>query len=78
MQKNMKRHLTEKEAREKCLAVYTEKIVCMWDGKQKFDFFGMHHRRMIMETRWENRVKEIYQYPNPKSNERDEIKYDKR
>lgn len=57
MQKNMKRHLTEKEAREKCLAVYTEKIVCMWDGKQKFDFFGMHHRRMITETRWENRVR---------------------
>ena len=55
-----------------------EKIVCMWEGKAGFDFLGMHYRHMITEIRWENRVKETYQYPNQKSNEKDEIKYNKR
>ena len=27
------------------------KIVSMWDGKEGFDFLGMHHRRMTTETR---------------------------
>ena len=26
------------------------KIVSMWDGKEGFDFLGMHHRRMTTET----------------------------
>ena len=26
------------------------KIVCMWDGKEGFDFLGIHHRRMLTET----------------------------
>lgn len=26
------------------------KIVSMWDGKEGFDFLGMHHRRMTIET----------------------------
>lgn len=27
------------------------KIICMWDGKEGFDFLGMHHGRMTTETR---------------------------
>ena len=26
------------------------KIVSMWDGKEGFDFLGMHHKRMTTET----------------------------
>ena len=26
------------------------KIVSMWDGKEEFDFLGMHHRRMTRGT----------------------------
>ena len=43
------------------------KIVCMWDGKEGFDFLGMHHRRMITETRQGNRFQETYQYPSRKA-----------
>ena len=43
------------------------KIVCMWDGKEGFDFLGMHHRRMTTETRQGNRFQETYQYPSRKA-----------
>ena len=43
------------------------KIVCMWDGKEGFDFLGMHHRRMITETRQGKRFQETYQYPSQKA-----------
>lgn len=43
------------------------KIVCMWDGKEGFDFLGMHHRRMTSETRQGQKFKETYQYPNKKA-----------
>lgn len=39
------------------------KIVCMWDGKEGFDFLGMHHRRMTTETRQGKTIQETYQYP---------------
>ena len=39
------------------------KIVCMWDGKEGFDFLGMHHRRMTTETRQGRTFQETYQYP---------------
>lgn len=43
------------------------KIVCMWDGKEGFDFLGMHHRRMTTETRNGNMFQETYQYPCKKA-----------
>ena len=43
------------------------KIVCMWDGKEGFDFLGMHHRRMTTETRQGNTFQETYQYPSRKA-----------
>ncbi|MCR1984872.1 group II intron reverse transcriptase/maturase [Blautia coccoides] len=43
------------------------KIVCMWDGKEGFDFLGMHHRRMARETRKGQIFKETYQYPSKKA-----------
>lgn len=43
------------------------KIVCMWDGKEGFDFLGMHHRRMNTETKQGQIFKETYQYPSKKA-----------
>ena len=43
------------------------KIVCMWDGKEGFDFLGMHHRRMTTETRQGSKFQETYQYPSRKA-----------
>ncbi len=43
------------------------KIVCMWDGKEGFDFLGMHHRRMKTETGQGNTFQETYQYPSRKA-----------
>ena len=43
------------------------KIVCMWGGKEGFDFLGMHHRRMTSETRQRKRYQETYQYPSRKA-----------
>ena len=43
------------------------KIVCMWDGKEGFDFLGMQHRRITTETRQGNRFQETYQYPSRKA-----------
>ena len=43
------------------------KIVCMWDGKEGFDFLGMHHKRMTSETRQRKRYQETYQYPSRKA-----------
>lgn len=43
------------------------KVVCMWDGKEGFDFLGMHHRRMTSETRNGGTFKETFQYPSKKA-----------
>ena len=43
------------------------KIVCMWDGKEGFDFLGMHHRRITTETRQGRTFQETYQYPSRKA-----------
>ena len=43
------------------------KIVCMWDGKEGFEFLGMHHRRMTTETRQGRTFQETYQYPSRKA-----------
>lgn len=43
------------------------KVVCMWDGKEGFDFLGMHHRRMTTETRQGSTFQETYQYPSRKA-----------
>lgn len=43
------------------------KIVSMWDGKEGFDFLGMHHRRMTTETSKGRLYKETYQYPSRKA-----------
>lgn len=43
------------------------KIVCMWDGKEGFDFLGLHHRRMMSETSKGATYKETFQYPSKKA-----------
>lgn len=43
------------------------KVVCMWDGKEGFDFLGLHHRRMTSETRRGGTFKETFQYPSRKA-----------
>ena len=43
------------------------KIVSMWDGKEGFDFLGMHHRRMTTKTSKGQLYKETYQYPSRKA-----------
>ena len=43
------------------------KIVSMWNGKEGFDFLGMHHRRMTTETSKGQLYKETYQYPSRKA-----------
>ena len=43
------------------------KIVSLWDGKEGFDFLGMHHRRMTTETSKGQLYKETYQYPSRKA-----------
>jgi len=43
------------------------KIVSMWNGKEEFDFLGMHHRRMTTETSKGQLYKETYQYPSRKA-----------
>ncbi len=43
------------------------KIVCLWGGKEGFDFLGMHHRRFT-KTRKDGRpYGELYQYPCKKA-----------
>ena len=37
------------------------------DGKEGFDFLGMHHRRMTTETSKGQLYKETYQYPSRKA-----------
>jgi group II intron reverse transcriptase/maturase len=43
------------------------KIVCMWDGKEGFDFLELHHRRMVTETSKGVTFKETFQYPSKKA-----------
>ena len=43
------------------------KIISVWDGKEGFDFLGMHHRRMTTETRKGQLYKETHQYPSRKA-----------
>lgn len=43
------------------------KVVCMWDGKEGFDFLGLHHRRMTSETRSGGTFKKTFQYPSRKA-----------
>lgn len=43
------------------------KIVCMWDGKEGFDFLGMHHRRMKDETGNGKYYNKTFQFPSKKS-----------
>lgn len=46
------------------------KLVSMWDGKEGFDFLGMHHRRMESETSTGAKYKETFQYPSKKAMKR--------
>ena len=39
----------------------------MWDGKEGFDFLGLHHRRMVSETSKGATYKETFQYPSKKA-----------
>ena len=39
----------------------------MWDGKEGFDFLGLHHRRMTSETRSGGTFQETFQYPSRKA-----------
>lgn len=52
------------------------KIVSMWDGKEGFDFLGLHHRRKTTETSKGQKFQETHQFPSQKSMQkmRDNIK----
>ncbi|MFY9592642.1 MAG: group II intron reverse transcriptase/maturase [Bacteroidales bacterium] len=43
------------------------KLVSMWDGKEGFDFLGMHHRRISGFTREGIRYYTTYQFPSNKA-----------
>lgn len=43
------------------------KLVPMWDGKEGFDFLGMHHRRISGFTREGIRYYTVYQFPTDKA-----------
>lgn len=43
------------------------KVISMWDGKEGFDFLGLHHRRMTSETKSGKTFKETFQYPSRKA-----------
>lgn len=46
------------------------KLISMWDGKEGFDFLGMHHRRIESETSTGARYKTTFQYPSKKAMKR--------
>lgn len=46
------------------------KRVPMWDGKEGFDFLGMHHRRLSGFTREGIRYYTVYQFPTNKAMEK--------
>lgn len=43
------------------------KIVSLWDGKEGFDFLGMHNRRFSKQRKDGRRYGELYQYPSKKA-----------
>lgn len=43
------------------------KLVSMWDGKEGFDFLGMHHRRLGAETGQGKKYNRTYQLPSKKA-----------
>lgn len=43
------------------------KLVSMWEGKEGFDFLGMQHRYMRMETQTGQWIYGFYQYPSTKA-----------
>lgn len=49
------------------LNIEKTKVISMWDGKEGFDFLGMHHRRMTTETSKGAIFQETYQYPSKKA-----------
>lgn len=52
------------------------KLVSMWDGKDGFDFLGLHHRRKTTETSKGQKFQETHQFPSQKAMQkmRDNIK----
>lgn len=43
------------------------KTVCMWDGKEGFDFLGTHHRRFTKMKKNGTPYGEVFQYPSKKA-----------
>lgn len=43
------------------------KLVSMWDGKEGFDFLGMHHRRIVTETGKGQKYTQTHQLPSKKA-----------
>ncbi len=43
------------------------KLVSMWDGKEGFDFLGMHHRRIVAETGKGQKYTKTHQLPSKKA-----------
>lgn len=43
------------------------KLVSMWDGKEGFDFLGMHHRRIVAETGKGQKYTRTHQLPSKKA-----------
>lgn len=54
------------------------KTVCMWDGKEGFDFLGIHHRRFSKLKKNGMPFGETYQYPSKKSHEENEISHQRK
>lgn len=52
------------------------RLVHMWDGKEGFDFLGLHHRRLIAESPVGKTYSKTHQYPSKKATRkmRDAIK----
>lgn len=46
------------------------KLVSMWEGKEGFDFLGMHHRRLRTRKVDRTTYKETYQYPKKRAMEK--------
>jgi len=43
------------------------KLVSMWDGKEGFDFLGMHHRRIVVESVKGQKYTQVHQLPSTKA-----------
>jgi group II intron reverse transcriptase/maturase len=46
------------------------RLVHMWDGKEGFDFLGLHHRRLLAKNSRGKPYSKIHQYPSKKATQK--------